>query len=368
MNNQKPEYLYLHVPFCKSICFYCDFTHQLYRDAMVEKWLNALEIEINAKKINKHLKTIYIGGGTPSSLKASYLKRLLSLLEPFSKEVIEYTIEINPETLTEEKVQVMKEYGINRASIGYQAFQKEVLSAMNRHHTDQDVRYTVDLLHKYGIDNYSLDLMYGLPNTTLNDVKESVKHALTFKPNHLSLYSLIIEPGSVFGKRGIQPMDEDLEADMYEWIEAYLKDNGFIHYEVSNFAKGNQFESLHNKAYWKYYDFYGLSIGASGKEGHIRYENTNSMKEYLNNPLARNEIDLSKEDLMFEHLMMSLRLKEEGLDLKEFKQIYGISFDDVYGSIKLEQIQLGNLVEQDNHLVCTNKGFEILNTVLEAFL
>ena len=361
-----PEYLYLHVPFCRSICAYCDFTHQAYRSEDAEQWLDALQKELDLKKINPHLKTVYIGGGTPTALTEKQLDHLLSMLDFCSRETVEYTIEINPETLTDEKTKIMAQHGVNRASIGFESGDSSLLKLMNRHHSAEDTRFAVELLRDKGIENISLDLMYSLPDQTIEQVKDSTMIALSMKPSHLSLYSLTIEPHTVFSNRHLSPCDEDIEADMYEWISSTLPQYGYQQYEISNFAMPGR-ESVHNCAYWDYRDFYGISSGASGKENSIRYDNTRSMKEYLNNPLEHQDIMLSKKNQMFEMLMMGMRLKQ-GMKKERFEESFGESIDSVYGKTIERLAQKGLVINSVTHLRASDQGYEILNDILEEFL
>lgn len=362
IQNNRPEYLYLHVPFCRTICSYCDFCHAVYTEQMAEQWLDALSEEIRQKEINPQLKTIYIGGGTPTSLSCMQLERLLTLLDPYRQQVIEYTVEINPETLDETKAEILQKHGVNRASIGFQTSSPTLLKMMGRHHDLPMMHRTIDMLRSKGISNLSLDLMYSLPQQTMKDLQTSLQDALSMQPDHLSLYSLTIEENTVFGKHGYQHLSDDEEADMYEWICRVLPSYGFHQYEISNFAKGDH-ESLHNKAYWNYRDFYGISMGASGKEGLCRYEHTRSFQTYFKNPCAVETIPLTKKDAMFEMVMMGLRLKQ-GMDLSLFQETFQMSFLLVFESQVQQLIQKGLLEIEPEHVKATDRGYEILNSVL----
>ena len=358
------DYLYLHIPFCKSICYYCDFTHRVYDESLVDKWIDELKNEISFKNINTNLKTIYIGGGTPSCLSISQLERVFSLLSPYSNYVKEYTIEVNPETLDIDRVLLFKKYGINRISLGVQTFKQDILSSLNRKHTKDDVLNCIELLRSNGITNITCDLMYSLPNQTIDVFVDDIKTLVELKIPHISFYSLTIEDNTVFKAKGIKSLDCDTEADMYEKANKYLVSCGYNQYEVSNYCL-NGYESLHNTAYWKYYDFYGLSIGASGKENHIRYDNTKLFDEYFNHKYESERIDLTLEDEMFEHLMMSLRLSV-GLDLVDFKNRYNVAFEDYYKDELDQAISKKYVYINDNHLICRDRA--ILNTVLLCFM
>lgn len=362
----KPQALYVHVPFCRSICYYCDFTHVMYSQDTADRWLQALSAELSARDISRHLKTVYIGGGTPSSLNSGQLETLLTLLAPCTREVTEYTCEINPETVDPEKAGLLAAHGVSRISIGFQTGSEKLLKSMGRHHSAADVKRVMDLFRSFGISNISLDLMYSLPQQTMDDLKEAVDTAIALNPTHLSLYSLTVEENTVFGRRGYESLDEDTEADMYEYICRTLPEHGFRQYEISNFAKEGC-ESRHNKTYWTYRDFYGVSCGASGKEGLTRYDVTPSLKEYLKDPLKREEIHLSVKDAMFEMVMMNLRLKD-GMDLRLFSDTFGVTFEEAFRGKYEPLAENGMLTVTGGRAVCTEKGYHLLNSILADLL
>ena len=350
------------MPFCRSICSYCDFTHQAYREKTADAWLQALAYEIDETDIPDDLETCYIGGGTPTSLTNSQLETLLSLLDPFVRKTEEYTVEVNPETLDDEKAETLVHHGISRASIGLQTANEALLKKLGRRHTCNDVRNTVQILKKHGIDNISLDLMYSLPDQTMQDLENAIAFALSLEPKHLSLYSLTIEENTVFGKTGVEPLDEDMEADMYEYICKRLPEEGYMQYEISNFAKEG-YESKHNLVYWHYKDFIGLSCGASGKVMHCRYDNAQSLKEYLKDPLMKEYIPLTKEDEMFETVMMGLRLVK-GISLSGFQARYGCTFEQAFGNKAKKLLEEGKLVIEDDMLRCNDQYYHLLNSLL----
>lgn len=366
MSRNKPRALYLHVPFCRTICHYCDFCHVIYRHETADRWLNALQEEIREKDIAEDLSTIYIGGGTPSALDAGQLERLLGMLDPYCQNCEEYTVEINPGTLDRRKTEILAAHGVSRASIGFQTDSERLLKMIGRHHTAEDTAAAVSLLREYGIRNISLDLMYSLPEQTMADLVSSVSYALSLEPMHLSLYSLTVEENTVFGRKGYRPLDEETEADMYEYICRVLPEAGYRQYEISNFCRDG-FASRHNLVYWHYEDFCGLSAGASGKENHCRYDNTSSLKEYLQNPLQREVIPLSREDEMFEAVMMGLRLKD-GISLHSFQDRFGISFVQAFGTKAEELLSSGRLVISDGQLKCGDEYYHLLNSVLSDLL
>lgn len=362
MTITNPKYLYIHVPFCKSICGYCDFAHTVYQERNVDIWLEAISKEIKDKHINPHLKTIYVGGGTPTCLSSDQLDTFLSLLDPYSNKVKEYTIEINPETLDKEKALILKKHGINRASIGLQTSDSTLLKLLGRHHTYEDVSKCISLLKEVGIHNISLDIMYSLPHQTIDTLNQTIEDAIKLKPTHLSLYSLTIEENTIFSKKGYQHLDDEIEADMYEFILKKLKSNNYKQYEVSNYCLEG-YESIHNSAYWNYEDFYGIGCGSSGKENHIRYDHTKSLQQYIQNPFQTIITELSKEDEMFEMVMMGIRLVK-GMDIDLFEERFHTSFLDVYVD-KIQPLLDKQLVEiSDGYFRCTSKGYEIMNTIL----
>lgn len=354
------KHLYVHVPFCSSICYYCDFCHRIYDEKLADKWLERLSREAQDNCFNQY-ETIYIGGGTPSCLDLRQLKKLLNIIIPYSNEVKEYTIEINPDSFDEERLKLFKEYGINRISIGVQSGDDEILRSLNRKHSYDDVIRCVEMLKKNGLENISVDLMYSLPGQNTDILSDSIDKILKLDVPHISIYSLTIEENTVFGRNNVRPLDEDTEADMYELIVKKLEDNGYIHYEVANFAKEG-YESKHNMSYWNYDDFIGLSLGASSKIGNHRYSNTRSFERYFNDEnILDEDLHLDKEELMFENIMMSLRTIH-GLDIEEFNQRYGCDLVERYKKgLANKHIEI-----IDGRLICTD--LEILNSVLLDFM
>lgn len=358
---------YLHVPFCKDICAYCDFTRCRYHAGLAEKWLITMEKEIQSKLKEVTLDTFYIGGGTPSALTYEQLARLLAMLQPYTKDCIEFTMEANVDSLDMEKIKLCKANHVNRISLGVQSLQPELLKRMHRHHTKADVVKSINDIHQAGIHNISIDLIYGLPSQTMElwkaDLQEIVEN---FDIQHISLYALTIEEHSEFGRQQVKNIDEDIEADMYEFAVTFLQQHGFEHYEISNFAKDRMY-SKHNMAYWDYCDFIGLGMGASGKEGHQRYDNTRNMQTYFEKGASPDIILLNKTDEMFENIMMSLRTKK-GLDLQLFENRYHTTLMQQYKQTLDPLLKRQLLVEKNGFLHATEKGMEILNEILLDFL
>ncbi len=356
------KHLYVHVPFCKTICGYCDFCHLVYQRPLVKRWLNELKNEIEATQVGGNLQTIYIGGGTPSCLHYDEIEELLMLLQPYSYQLIEYTIEVNPETVTKDLIVLLRRYGINRISIGIQSAIDQELKLLRRNHDFAAVKQAIAVIKEAGINNISADLMYSLPGQTMNSFKTSLTAVGKLGVKHISLYSLTIEPGTYFAHRGYKPLDEEIEADMYEMADKLLQSYGFDHYEVANYAQSG-YESKHNIGYWEYDDFYGIGMGASGKEGLIRYDNSRSLTDYLNGNHRAVTIPLSDDDAMFENVMMSLRMSK-GLDLEQFKKRYGRDFRSVYH--EPYQKHRAELIEENGRIRV--KNLALLNELLLDFL
>lgn len=357
--------LYVHIPFCDHICGYCDFARVLYDESLVDNYLSKLEKEILSKNLKK-LKTIYIGGGTPSALSLSQLERLFKILDFYTKEIVEYTIEANPESLNQEKALLFKKYGINRISLGMQVSQNHLLKLIERKHSFQQVKATVKMLKQLGINNISIDLMYGIPNQSLADLKESLQAVVNLNIKHLSLYGLTIEPGSKFALKGYKAATADLDADMYEMATDYLNKAGFLRYEISNFAKKG-YQSHHNKIYWKYEDFIGVGLYASSKISNQRYTNTRNLKDYLSKNANKTIVNLSKDDQIFEFIMMNLRLAE-GFCFKEFKKRFQVDFKSKYAQ-QIESLVNENLLIVDDYTIrASDYGLEILHNVIEKFM
>ena len=356
------DHLYVHVPFCRDFCAYCDFCRYLAKDRFIKPWLKALAKEIKFKDLSLGYKTIYIGGGTPSVLDLAQLKTLLELIKPYTKEVIEYTFEANPESLDPEKVELLRLYGVNRISLGMQTHDPRILKAINRYHLFDDVKRAVALLKSRGINNISVDLIYGLPFQDQNSFKESLESALSLDIDHLSLYALSLEKGTKLYHDGFRLIDQDLDADMYEMAQEILKGAAYEHYEISNFARNKQY-SLHNLAYWDYEDYDALSLSASAKRGNYRYDNTKSLIEYIRGNYIENEYHLDLKEAAFENIMMSFRT-QFGLDLNLFEKRYQSSFFEMFK--EAYQKRKDDLIKKADHLVVKDRA--ILNDILLDFM
>ena len=354
-------HVYVHIPFCNSICFYCDFCRCVSNQK--EEYIQALEREVSSLSFSK-IDTLYFGGGTPSSLSNEQLLCIGKMFQPYLNTDYEWTIECNPDSLSVDKIKGLKKLGVNRISLGVQTFNDALLKSIGRKHTVEDVNSCIHALKENGFSNISVDLIYGLPNQSLEDVKKDVQCFLSLDLPHLSIYSLQIEENSVFGQKRIEACDSDLEADMYEEICSLLNQNGYVHYEISSFCKEGMV-SRHNLSYWSDQDFVGIGCGASGKENNVRYDHTRNIKEYISNPFYRDYVETSDSDKEFEAIMMSFR-SIFGLDVVSFNKKYNVDFYKKYqNSIEKNK---GYLNLDGKRVSVNEKGMELLNSILLDFM
>ncbi|HEN4505404.1 TPA: oxygen-independent coproporphyrinogen III oxidase [Streptococcus agalactiae] len=372
---KKPTSAYVHIPFCTQICYYCDFSKVFIKNQPVDAYLQALIREFRSYDITE-LRTLYIGGGTPTSISAVQLDYLLTELsrDLNLNTLEEFTIEANPGDLTVDKIEVLQKSAVNRVSLGVQTFNDKHLKRIGRSHNEAQIYSTIDALKTAGFQNISIDLIYALPGQTMDDVRSNVAKALSLNIPHLSLYSLILEHHTVFMnkmRRGkLHLPTEDLEAEMFEYIISEMERNGFEHYEISNFTKLG-FESRHNLMYWDNVEYYGVGAGASGYLDGIRYRNRGPIQHYLKGVSEGNarlsEEVLSKNEMMEEELFLGLR-KKEGVSIGKFEQKFGTSFEKRYGQIVQELQSDGLLKENNGFIQMTKKGLFLGDTVAEKFI
>lgn len=371
----KPSSAYVHIPFCTQICYYCDFSKVFIKNQPVDAYLEHLIQETRSYEIGK-LRTLYIGGGTPTALSAQQLAYLLTELPKVMdlSEVEEFTIEANPGDLDSDKIAVLKDSQVNRVSLGVQTFDNKMLKKIGRSHQEQDIYDNICHLKQAGFDNISIDLIYALPGQTMDQVKENVAKAINLDIPHMSLYSLILENHTVFMnrmRRGKLPLPkEELEAEMFEYIIEELEKAGFEHYEISNFSKPG-FESRHNLVYWDNAEYYGLGAGASGYVDGIRYKNHGPIRHYLEAVEAGKaritEEHLTLEEKMEEELFLGLR-KKTGVSKARFEEKFGVSFDQRYGQVVASLTEQGLLVPDDKQIRMTKRGLFLGDTVAEKFI
>ena len=373
---KKPTSAYVHIPVLyPDLLLFVTFQKFFIKNQPVDSYLEHLLEEFQSYDIKK-LRTLYIGGGTPTALSASQLEVLLKgLTENLDLSVLEeLTIEANPGDLDADKIAVLKNSAVNRVSLGVQTFDDKMLKKIGRSHLEKDIYENIDRLKLAGFDNISIDLIYALPGQTMEQVKENVAKAIGLDIPHMSLYSLILENHTVFMnrmRRGKLPLPkEELEAEMFEYIIAELERVGFEHYEISNFSKPG-FESRHNLMYWDNAEYYGIGAGASGYVDGVRYKNHGPIRHYLSAVEEGNaritEEHLSQKEQMEEEMFLGLR-KKSGVSMARFEEKFGRSFDGLYGEIVKDLVQQGLMQIEGDRVRMTKRGLFLGDTVAERFI
>lgn len=357
--------VYIHIPFCTHICSYCDFCKIYYNEDLVIDYLNALEKEINNYYHGEEIMTLYIGGGTPSSLNMTQLERLFQILNKFKlSDDIEFTFECNIENIDKNKLEFLYNNGVNRLSIGIETFNQEHLLFLERHHSNKEVFEKMDIAKKVGFSNINIDLIYAITNQTIDDLKQDLELFLKLDIPHISTYSLIIEPHTKLYINKTNNIDEDLDYDMFSLISKTLDKNNYKHYEISNFAKPG-YESKHNLTYWNNKEYYGFGLGASGYVDDVRYDNTRSIKNYLKNHFRLTEEKLDLNTKLQNELILGFR-KLDGINKNEFYDKYGIQLNQLDVIDKL--IKEKKLMEDKNMIYINNKDIYVSNDILIQFL
>lgn len=357
------ESAYIHIPFCRRKCSYCTFSSYP-KINLKNQYIAALCFEIEKRYRDDILKTMYIGGGTPSLLEISDIRKIISYFN-FDNEA-EITCEINPENLSYKWLQELFQIGVNRISIGVQTFDEKLLSLIGRKHSVKEAFQAVNNAQKAGFSNISIDLIYGLPSQTMKDIAASVIIACEMGIPHISTYGLKIEKGSVFYKQKLQNRpDEEMQADMYLKIIEITKKYGYKHYEISNFAK-ESFESKHNLNYWNANNYYGFGCAAAGYENEMRYVHQKTIEKYCQNPLILTGKEfLTPEILLEEAIFLGLR-KSEGINIKQINQKFGINFEEKYKKILEKYARY--FIQHDCNYAFTDEGFLISNCILSDFI
>lgn len=355
------EAVYIHIPFCKHICSYCDFCKVLHIDSFVDNYLEALQREINENYDGERIKTIYIGGGSPSCLTKKQRVRLFRILEIFNRTPdCEYTFECNPNDIDEFLLDDIVQGGVNRLSIGIESFDEKKLKILERDVDYKDIENKMNMARARGIDNINLDLMYAVPNETIKVLKQDIKKIIKLNPTHISTYSLILEDHTKLKIEGAQYISEDIDNEMYELICEKLEKSGYKHYEVSNFAKEG-FESKHNMNYWNNDEYYGFGLGASGYKDAFRYTNTKNLHEYIEGNYRKENLLMTYKDQMDNEVMLGLR-KLEGINVETFYNKYEKNIQDVY-PVK-ELIESKDLIYKNGYLFINPKKIYIMNEIL----
>lgn len=363
--------LYIHIPFCKHICTYCDFHKEVATLEKKKSYIKALIKEINHYKDDiKHVKTIYIGGGTPTSLPLDLLESLFTTLTSVIEinDIIEYTIEGNPDDITPELSKLLKASHINRVSLGVQTSDLAHLKFLNRTHNVLDIKNAVETLRDNGIDNINLDMIFNLPNQTKKELDKDIDFVLSLGVPHISYYSLILEEKSILyhliNQNKVSIQDQDVEGDMYITVLNRLKDAGYNHYEISNFTKGHK--SYHNLTYWQNLDYIGLGSGAHSKINDKRYFNPSNIRKYIDD-IVHDNVKRTEYDChpLEDEMMMGLRLTE-GIDINRINETYKI---DVIKHYKLQtHIDHGFLQLKQGKLSFTEKGLLVGNEIFMIFM
>ena len=374
--------VYIHIPFCKQKCYYCDFISYANKEQYFDKYVQALIAEMSSFLDNNdvEIETIYIGGGTPSIIDAKYIEKVMAKLQEKDALITakEITIEVNPGTVTEEKLKTYKKIGINSLSIGLQSTDNNILKTIGRIHSYEDFLNTYKLARNQGFGNINVDLMIGLPNQKISDIKSSLEEITELKPEHISVYSLIVEENTPIEKMlnigKLELPDEELERNMYWYVKNVLELNGYKHYEISNFAKEG-YESKHNLDCWNQKEYIGFGVAAHSYIDDVRFGNTGSIEEYWKNcengEFEKNRIIDEVEKDVFsreqEFMLIGLR-KIDGVFIQDFKNKFGDNPIFIFKDELSKLVDEGLVVVDFDSIRLTNKGLDLANLVWEEFV
>ena len=377
--------LYIHIPFCKQKCYYCDFVSYAKNEKFFERYIGALLEEMNNFFDNNdvEIKTIYIGGGTPSIIDAKYIEEIMNFFKKrdLLKKTKEITIEVNPGTVDEEKIKCYKKAGINRLSIGLQSTDDNMLKKIGRIHCYKDFLNTYKFAKEAGFDNINVDIMIGLPEQKIFNVKNTLEEIINLEPEppkHISVYSLIVEENTPIEKMindgTLELPDEENERNMYWYVKNFLELNGYNHYEISNFSKDG-YESIHNSDCWKQKEYIGFGVAAHSFIDDVRFGNTSNLDEYLRNcenkDFENNRIiDEVEKDLFSkeqEFMLVGLRMID-GVSIQEFKNKFGGNPIFIFKSELSKLVEDGLLMVDFDRIKLTNRGLDLANLVWEEFV
>lgn len=378
--------IYIHIPFCVRKCLYCDFLSAPASDETREQYVQALCREIREERksyVNYKIETIFLGGGTPSLLSGEQLDRILgTVFDAYQvADDCEISMEVNPGTVTKEKLKAYKRAGVNRLSIGMQSAVEEELQSLGRIHSSEDAFDTYELAIKTGFNNINIDLMSAIPGQTIESWKESLKRILDLEPApaHVSAYSLIIEEGTSFFENTPALPDEDTEREMYKITNDILSRAGYVRYEISNYAKPG-YACRHNCTYWERGSYVGFGIGAASLVDQIRFSNTRNLKDYLGKYLKNatvaikeNRQELSVEEQMEEFMFLGLRMMR-GVSAGKFSDLFGKTIEQVYPGIVEKYCRQGllqKIPEQGSgeaRIALTERGIDVSNVIMADFL
>jgi putative oxygen-independent coproporphyrinogen III oxidase len=374
--------VYIHIPFCHQICNYCDFNKVYFKNQPVDEYIEAIgkEIEMAVRKTPEQfqkIETIFLGGGTPTALSAEQISRLLNHINLYlpTSQLVEFSSEANPDELSIDKLEALRNGGVNRLSMGVQSFDQSLLKKLGRTHSNEHVFETIKQAKKVGFDNISIDLMYGLPGQTMEQWKDTLEQALDLNLPHYSAYSLIVEPKTIFyiqhAKGKLRLPTEDLEADMYNLLMQRMEERGREQYEISNFAIDGHL-STHNKIYWDNDEYAGFGAGAHGYLLGSRYSNHGPIKKYLD-AIANDEQpiihkhEVTKEEKCEEQMFLGLR-KNDGVLFDEFESKLGVSMKEIFGEVITKFVNEGLLIEDEKGVKLSRKGRFVGNEVFQHFL
>lgn len=377
--------LYLHIPFCVKKCAYCDFLSAPADEAVKIQYVDALikEIKLKAELYQAYsVSSLFIGGGTPSVLLGEDIFRLMGAIYNyfFIEKNAEITIECNPGTLNPKKAAHYKSAGINRISLGLQSVRREELALLGRIHTYEQFLQSYDILRKAGFDNVNVDVMSGLPGQSLADWQDTLKKVVDLRPEHISAYSLIIEEGTLLyasfsedearRQAGEDPRflpDEETERIMYQWTHDYLSAHGYLHYEISNYARPGR-ACRHNIGYWRRENYLGLGLGSASLVENERFTNTSDLEEYLAGSWEKRDcISLSRREQMEEFMFLGLRMME-GILRKDFRDCFGVELEAVYGDTVTRLCRQGLLKQEAGRIFLTPEGISVSNYVMAEFI
>lgn len=372
--------LYIHIPFCRQKCLYCDFPSFAGKEGMMQAYVDALTAEIRSRGKEypkKKVISVFFGGGTPTTLEIPMLEQLMqAVLESWDiAEDAEITTEANPGTLDGKMAAALKKMGFNRLSMGVQAWQNRLLQDLGRIHTIEGFLENYQAVREAGFANVNVDLMFALPHQTMEDWQETVKNIISLQPEHISAYSLMIEEGTPFFDRYekglLEPASEKLDREMYHWAVDYLAEMGYEQYEISNFAKKGR-QSRHNRIYWQAEEYLGMGLGSHSYMEGTRFHNTYDLQAYIkakgDASLLKEEVEVITEtDALAEFMFLGLRLTE-GVSFDRFRARFGRELYEIYGTQVRELVEAGLLAEDAKGIRLTRRGIDVSNVVFEKFL
>ncbi|MBC1420831.1 oxygen-independent coproporphyrinogen III oxidase [Listeria seeligeri] len=379
-NARNTSAVYIHIPFCEHICYYCDFNKVFLEGQPVDEYVDLLIREMQITAMNKQMEpidTVFVGGGTPTTLNEAQIAKLCTAIQEIfpMKEEVEFSFEANPGDLSVAKVQTMKDYGVNRISMGVQSFNNDLLKKIGRIHTVKDVYQSVENMRTVGFENVSIDLIFSLPGQSEEDFQDTLNQALALDLPHYSAYSLIIEPKTIFynlmQKGKLFLPGQDAEANMYDLLLVEMEKHGRKQYEISNFAKEG-FESKHNITYWSNEHYYGFGAGAHGYIGNTRYSNFGPIKKYME-PLQENKLpvfqqkELTLKEKMEEEMFLGLR-KVSGVSKAGFERKFGQDLDTTFQNAIQKTMAKGWLENNEENVALTRNGRFLGNNVFQEFL